>query len=70
MDCFDKKFVETAIHAVFERCREARMAGGISREEVVDHIKAVPENWWYDNYTCYYLPQGFQFSKSIGVTIQ
>lgn len=56
------EIVTDVLNGFWSRCAEARMAG-IPLYEVVDHIRAVPDGWWFDHDTAYYLPPGFQFSS-------
>ena len=58
------EMVQSAINDMFTRCAEARSAGGIALEDVFNQTHAVPEGWWLDQQTSYYLPAGFQFSSA------
>lgn len=57
------KYVAETIERFFERCRLARAAGGIALESVVDGKTKVPDGWWFDWQTEYYLPPNFAFIK-------
>ena len=64
MCALDEQFVRSKIDDLFKRCRLARAAGGIALEEVMDGKKDVPEGWWLDFYTSYYLPPNFAYFEA------
>lgn len=48
---------------VEKRSAIAEAAGGIPVEDVEDGVCEVPEGWWFDALSWYYLPPDFQFGS-------
>lgn len=47
---------KTHVVQFIARCKAARYAGGLALQDVVERRVAVPEGWWLDHVTDYYLP--------------
>lgn len=50
------KDIEDTWKAFERRCAAARVAGGISERERMMGV-VVPDDWWYDELTHYYIPK-------------
>lgn len=48
--------IESIVAQFYRRAEAARNAGGISRIEVEDNLKTVPEGWKYDYSIDFWLP--------------
>ena len=54
-DWFTREFVEETITSMFRRAEMAQLAGGISEKDRVEG-RAIPDGYWFDYLTSYYLP--------------